>query len=101
MQPLQHLKVSVSLSFTALPGTVMLGYEPRLALTVLCASDLCQDAEGARLRGTSAWAPILRVLDQSLFTGIAQVRTVVHHQLGICDRLPGNSRKRKVWHVIH
>lgn len=73
MQLLEHLKVSVSLSFTALPGTVTLGYEWSLALTVLCASDLCQDAEGAGLRGSGAWAPVLRVLDQTLFTGVAQV----------------------------
>lgn len=66
-----------------------------MALTVLRARDLCQDAEGAGLRGSGAWAPVLRVLDQTLFAGVAQVRAMVHHRLRICDGLPGNSDKTK------
>lgn len=50
-------------------------------LTVLCACDLCQDAEGPGLRRPRARVPILCVLDQTLLTVIAERRHVVHLHL--------------------
>lgn len=74
--------------FLILKSCISFIYESqrRAVLTVLCACDLCQDAEGSRLWRPRAWVPVLRVLDQTLLTGIAERRHVV--DLRLYDRFP-------------
>lgn len=59
----------------------------RLVLTVLGAGELGQHAEGAGLGGAAPGVPVLRVLDQALLAGVAQVT------LGLQVNLPAESGK--------
>lgn len=58
-----------------------------LVLTVFSAGELGQDAERAGLGEASPGVPVLRVLDQALLAGVAQVT------LGLQVNLPVESGK--------
>lgn len=60
----------------------------RTALTVIGASDLGEDAEGAGLGGACARVPVLGVLNQPLLAGVAVGGRVVELRVGIHDVLP-------------
>lgn len=59
-------------------------------LTVLGAGQLGQDKEGAGLVGAGPGVPVLRVLDQTLLAGVAQLMVRLQAQLPVGCR--SNSR---------
>lgn len=60
----------------------------QLVHTVLSASELGQDTEGAGLGGAGPRVPVLRVLHQTLLAGIAQRGRMI---LNLYDRFPAQA----------
>ncbi len=62
----------------------------KLVLTIFCAGELGQNAEGAGLGGAGSRVPVLRVLNQTLLAGIARRG---HVNLGLHVRFPVQSEQ--------
>lgn len=75
----------------------------RSRLTVLSAGQLGQDTEGAGLGGAGPGVPVLRVLDQPLLAGVAQLMVRVQVQLPVGGRSNGRvttQQRQDFFHVL-